>query len=263
MGNAYPPYLRCKRPISVDWALVKRIVPWLSRLGEARGLSAAERAGFSRGLAPRSFFSHRVDVMRMSAAPRSAPSTPHRRPGFTLIEAMAAITIAAIAGSALLLGTSSSIETTDDAMRQTIAYGMAQQLMDEIVGCKYAAIGSTSGTTSGSRQSFDEVADFNGYRSQPPTAPYGIALGTENGQGGSRNATFQASAAYLQYWRQEVDVYYANESNLATKLSTGTTGDNVVQVVEVRIMYNDPKYGAVPLAQIRRVVTYAPPLQVK
>lgn len=175
---------------------------------------------------------------------------------------MAAITIAAIAGSALLLGTSSSIQTTDDAMRQTIAYGMAQQLMDEIVGCKYAPLSSTSATTSGSRQSFDEIADFNGYRSQPPTDPYGIALGTDNGQGGVRNAAFEASTAYLQYWRQEVDVYYANASDLATKLSTSATGDNVVQVVEVRIMYNDPKYGAVQLARIRRVVTYAAPLQV-
>ena len=66
-----------------------------------------------------------------------------KRGGFTLIEALAAIALAAIAGSALLYGTTASIQNTDDTMRRTIAYGMAQQLMDEVVGCRYMELGGS------------------------------------------------------------------------------------------------------------------------
>jgi prepilin-type N-terminal cleavage/methylation domain-containing protein len=48
--------------------------------------------------------------------------------GFTLVEALVSIAISAIAGSVLLLGTTASLQTTDDAMQRTIAYGMRQIL---------------------------------------------------------------------------------------------------------------------------------------
>jgi prepilin-type N-terminal cleavage/methylation domain-containing protein len=190
--------------------------------------------------------------------------------GFTLIEAMAAIAVAAIAGSALLLGVTASIQNTDDAMRRTMAYGMAQQLIDEVVGCRYADLGNGghdvpigptgSEAAGGTRQSFHDCGDFNGYRSQPPKDPYNVALGAEDGQGGVRNPNFQASTAYLQNWRQEVDVYYVGETDLNTALPAGQTSD--YRAIEVRIIYNDPKSGPTQLAKIRRVVTYVAPLPI-
>jgi prepilin-type N-terminal cleavage/methylation domain-containing protein len=194
-----------------------------------------------------------------------------RKPGgFTLIEALAAIAVAAIAGSALLLGTTSSIQTTDDAMRRTIAYGMAQQLMDEVVGNRYMELGASSYDTTikptaseaitGTRQLFDDIGDFNGVRTQPPKDFYGIALGTDNGQGGQRNTNFQASSTFLQNWRQEVDVYYVSDTDFNTQLPAGQTSD--YRAVEVRIVYNDPQSGPKQLAKIRRVVTYVAPLSI-
>lgn len=195
---------------------------------------------------------------------------PHPRHAFTLIEALAAIAIASLAGSMLLLGTTTSIQCTDDTMRRTIAYGMAQQLMDEAAGCRYMDLGgspydttlkpSASEAATGTRQLFDDVGDYNGYRCQPPTDFYGIALGADNGQGGQRNPNFQCSSTFLQNWRQEVDVYYVSDTNLMTPLASGQTSD--YRVVEVRIIYNDPNSGPLELAKIRRVVTYVAPLQV-
>ena len=180
-----------------------------------------------------------------------------------------AISLAAIAGSVLLLGSSASIETTNDAMQRTIAYGMAQQLMDEVMGGRYMDLGgnpyanpigpSASELVGGTRQLFDDIGDFNGYRCQPPTDFYGVALGTDDGQGGQRNAAFRCNTAYLQNWRQEIDVYYVSDTNLTTPLPSGQTSD--YRAVEVRIMYNDPVRGPMQLAQILRIVTYVAPLQ--
>ena len=189
--------------------------------------------------------------------------------GFTLIEALAVISITAIAGSALLLGTTTSLHSTDNAMRQTIAQGMAQQLMDEAVGCRYVALGgdphiaaprpSGAAATSSTREFFDDIGDFNGYRSQPPTGPYGVALGTDNGQGGQRNPAFRCQTNFFPNWRQEIDVYYVEETDLTARLPAGQTSD--YRAVEVRIIYDDPNRGPCELAKIRRVVAYVPPLQ--
>jgi type II secretory pathway pseudopilin PulG len=190
------------------------------------------------------------------------------RGGFTLIEALAAIALTAIAGSVLLLGTSASIQTTNDAMQRTIAQGMAQQLMDEVVGCRYMDLGGnpydnppkpSAAEATGTRRLFDDIGDFNGYRCQPPTDSYGVAMGTDDGQGGQRNAAFQVSTGYLQNWRQEIDVTYVSDTNLTTSLPANQTSD--YRAVEVRIVYNDPKAGPRVLAKIRRVVTYVAPLQ--
>jgi type II secretory pathway pseudopilin PulG len=210
----------------------------------------------------------------MSAArDRTNPTTRSMRRracGFTLVEALAAITVAAIAGSALLLGISSSIQGADDAMRRTIAYGLAQQLMDEVVGNRYMPLGgdahettigpSASKVAAGTRQTFDAIGDFNGYRCKPPKDLYGIALGADNGQGATRYGAFQAGSTFLQNWRQEVDVYYVSDTNLTARLSAGQTSD--YRVVEVRIVYDDSKSAPITLATMRRVVTYLAPLNV-
>ncbi len=53
-----------------------------------------------------------------------------RRAAFPLIEATVAIALTAIAASVLLMGTTTSLGTGQDAQDETIAMGMAQQLMD-------------------------------------------------------------------------------------------------------------------------------------
>ena len=187
---------------------------------------------------------------------------------FTLVEALLAITIAAIGGSVLLLGTTSSIQTTNEAQERTIAEGMAQQLLDEVLGSRYAELGFTAHDVylgasvgeeaTGTRELFDDVDDFNGVRSQPPTDARGIELGRDNGQGAERNPNFRATAGFFDNWRQEIDVYYVSESNLITRLPTGQISD--YRAVVVRIVYVDPQHGQRVLAQRRGVVAYVPPL---
>jgi type II secretory pathway pseudopilin PulG len=204
--------------------------------------------------------------------------------GFTLVEAMAAIALTVLAGSVLMYGSFASIQTTDDAIQQTVAYGLAQQLMDEVMGCRYFELGTTDyyATTLGptatesathTRQSFDDIGDFNGYRgdlngtqTKPPTDFYGKLQGTDDGQGGTtvRNPNFQCSSSFLQNWRQQIDVYYVkvDDTNVndikVTTLPAGQTSD--YRAVEVRIVYNDPTNGSRTLATIRRIVPYLPPL---
>lgn len=183
---------------------------------------------------------------------------------------MVAISLTALAGSALLLGTTSSMYSTQDAVRQTVAYGMAQQLMDEAVGCRYMEAGvdghqyplgpNWSEMIGGTRRYYDDIDDFNGWRNQPPTDLYGVPLGADNGQGGQRNPAFQCRAGYFKNWRQEVDVYYVSDADLTAPLPAGQTSD--YRAVEVRITYNDPVSGPRQLAKLRRIVTYVAPLQV-
>jgi prepilin-type N-terminal cleavage/methylation domain-containing protein len=199
-----------------------------------------------------------------------SPVTPHAQSvrGFTLIEAMVAITIVAIAGSALLLGVESSLNLAQGSLEQTIAAGMAQQLMDEIVGGRYMAVGasayqvpfcpSPSELATGTREFFDDIDDYDGWVSRPPEDMFGIELGADNGQGGRRHACFQAPAAYFDLWEQQVGVKYVNATNLSQSLSSGQTSD--YRAVEVRIVYNDPQRGPRELAKLRRVVAYVPSL---
>ncbi len=189
-----------------------------------------------------------------------------RRDGFTLVEALVAIAIAALAGSAMLLGTSSSLQTTDEALKRTIASGMAQQLMDEVVGQRYCAVGldgrqwplgCNSWEAQGAcRERYDDIDDYSGVRYAPPKDPWGVGLGKDDGAGGTRPAAFQAPKGFIDDWQQEIDVFYVNENDLSTRLPSGQVSD--YRVVEVRIVENDAKRGRRELIKLRRVVAYVP-----
>jgi len=178
--------------------------------------------------------------------------------------------MAAIAGSALLLGISSALQTTDDTLRQTIAQGMAQQLLDEILGCRYMEpganpyapyLGPESGESATNRYTFDDIDDYNGLRCQPPTDPFGVPLGTDDGAGGQRPEAFWCRADFFNNWRAEVNVYYVSEANPVNPLPSGQTSD--YRLVEVRIVYVAATRGPRELVKLRQVVCYVPPLQVQ
>src|SRR5215211_450520 len=111
------------------------------------------------------------------------PATFFRQPrslvrrGFSLIEALIALSITSIAGSVLLLSVQSSLDTTIEAVEQTIADGVAQQTMDEILTKRYVGQGeSPLATTLGAATSellgvgtslFDDADDYHNYINQP------------------------------------------------------------------------------------------------
>lgn len=227
---------------------------------------------FSRKAGTRYVLSVRVkQIMSRPSANilRSERNGRARRTGFTLIEAMVAISLVAIAASALLLSTSASLQNTDDSLRQTITQDMAQQLMDEVVGCRYVAFGAgpyqtvlcpNAAEAAADGRSYDDIDDFNGFRGQPPTDPYGITLGADDGSGGLRDPAFQCRDGFFDNWRQEIDVYYVNQADPTAPLAAGQTSD--YRVVEVRIIYVDPQRGDRELANIKRVVVYVPLLSI-
>jgi type II secretory pathway pseudopilin PulG len=190
----------------------------------------------------------------------------HRR-GFSLIEAIVACTFAALAGCTLMMGTYSSMQTTNDSQNRTVALGMAQQLMDEIVGNSYLSdsgtpyptkIGPSGSVIGTSRKLFTNIGDYNGYTSQPPTDFWGNVLGTDDGQGGVRDPNFQPPSGLFTNWQQKVNVYYVSASNWITALTSGTSD---YMAVEVSIVYINPVTKSTQqLAFLRRVVTYVPAL---
>lgn len=197
---------------------------------------------------------------------RLPTSPPRQRAAFTLLEAVIASTLTALAGSALLLGLTSSLQNTDDILNEVIARGITEQLMDEVVGKRYSAPGAggyqvglgpnTSETSGPGRSRYDDIDDYAGYTSQPATDPYAIALGTENGTGGTRPAAFQISPTYFSRWRETIDVYYVSNTNFSQRLSGSQTSD--YRAVEIHVYYDDPQSGSRELASLRRIVSYLP-----
>ena len=171
------------------------------------------------------------------------------RSGFTLVEAVVSISLAALAGSVLLVGINASVKVTDDGMREMIALGLAQQLMDEAVGKLWGG-----STTSPPRTNFDQIDDFANFQSTPPVDAWGVALGKDDGQGGLRHVSFQATSGLLDRWQQQVLVYPVDASNPSVQLGTGVSSE--CHAVEVRIIYNDPQSGARELARLRRVIAH-------
>lgn len=190
----------------------------------------------------------------------------HSRPGFTLVEAMVALSITLLAGSVMLLSIEGSVQATDSAVEETIAQGMAEQIVDEVMGCIYKA--TTAGpyqwplTPSGweangnGRERFDDTDDFNGFSTVGAEDIWGRPLGQGDDEGGLRHAHFRVRNGFFSKWRQDIEVYYVSDSDTSVRLSAGQTSNyRAVEVVISRELYD----GAIrELARVRRVYAYIP-----
>lgn len=176
-------------------------------------------------------------------------STHTRRRGFTLVEALVAITLMGLAGSALLLGIQSALITSEAVVEQMVAVGLAEQLLDEM-----AAVGFSDDPTplgaGGSREAFDDLGDYDGLADQPPRDRWGIPLGQDDGVGGVRDSVMQASSGFMARWRREVSVQYVASADLTTALGGGQT--SAYRLVEVRV-YCDHQSGSRQVLALRRV----------
>jgi len=72
-----------------------------------------------------------------------ASRSRRRNSGFTLVEAMVCMTLIALAGSALLLAAQTSMDSSDYAFEQNLARGIANQMIDEVMGRRYCAAASS------------------------------------------------------------------------------------------------------------------------
>jgi hypothetical protein len=178
---------------------------------------------------------------------------------------MVAVSITAMAGVAILLGVSSALQSTTSAIEQTVALGMAQQLMDELAGKRFARVptnpydtplGPTGAESAGpGRSQYTHVGDYNGVASMPPVDSWGVALGTDDGQGGQRHSSLQAPT-YFTNWQRSAEVYYVDPANLANRLSGGQTSN--YRAAEVHISIQDRTGVLRPVLTLRRVFAYVP-----
>ena len=188
-----------------------------------------------------------------------------RQPGFSLVEALIALSITSLAGAVLLLSVQSSLDTTIDAVDQTIADGIAQQTLDEILTKRYVGptesptattLGpSTSELLSGGTTYFDDADDYNGYTAIPIKGWYGELFGTGDDSGNLRLASFRVRREFFQNWRVRVNVYYVSPDDHTLQSATPT----YFRAIEVTVEQLKSSGAVVPLATRKRVITYIPP----
>jgi type II secretory pathway pseudopilin PulG len=206
---------------------------------------------------------------RVKTRRHSAFCTLHsafRRRAFTLVEALIAISIMALAGSVLLLAAHSSLRTTDEALQRTVAEGLADQLLDEIVTKRYMEAGETpddpslgteSNESGAGRSQFDDTDDYHQFAALPAQGRYGEELGTGDDAGGVRHPNFKVREGYFDNYRQRVRLYYVDPADPSQPLPDGQI--SYYRCVEVAIDYVDPDGSEQELAVRRRVYAYVPP----
>src|SRR5688500_4378313 len=127
---------------------------------------------------------------------------------FSLIEALISLSITSLAGAVLLLSVQSSLDTTVEAVERTIADGIAQQTLDEVLTKRYVGQGdspllATLGAAAhellgGGTSLFDDTDDYAGYVAQPLKGLYGELLGSGDDSGNSRLANFRVRSDFFQ-----------------------------------------------------------------
>ena len=186
-------------------------------------------------------------------------------PGFTLLEALLSIVIAAIAAMTLMHGLTSSMQTTEYGTEQAIAQGIADQMADEIMGRLYVGAGQSpyivtlgpeAAETTTDRADFDDADDFDSLGSKPPTSPLNIVLGEDDGAGALRHSNFRLTPPNFADWRTAVEVYYVSDSDPRVRLSPGTTSN--LKAIEVRVLRDVGGGAERELANVRRIIGYIP-----
>jgi prepilin-type N-terminal cleavage/methylation domain-containing protein len=190
-----------------------------------------------------------------------------QRRGFSLVESLVAISVLGLAASVLLLAAQGSLQTSEDAVDRTIAAGVAQQIMDEILNKHFMIPGGdplNGGFTPSSyelagngRERYNDTDDFDNFSAKPAEGIWGEALGTGNDAGGQRHANFKVPTGFFTNWRQRVDVYFVSASDPSQKL---TSGSSYFRCIEVNIERVERDGSVQPLAKLKRVIGWlAPP----
>ena len=193
-------------------------------------------------------------------------TSPQRRRAFSLVEVLVSLTIIGLAGAALLLATESTTQAGNDAVSATIARGIADQVLDDLLGRRYVAAGEAEtvlplGTELGEASTppktilFDDTDDFDRLELSPPVDPWGIGIGQGNGAGGLRPEDFRVSSSHFANWKVSVVIRYVNESNPAVDLTGSATSGMRSATVTVTRTINGVTD---ELARIRRVFAYVP-----
>ncbi len=181
------------------------------------------------------------------------------RAGFSMFESIVAVSVAAVAGAALLSSLSAAVRSSSDAALTAQAYGLAEQLMDEIASVRFPPESNTPpiGIT---RENFDDIDDYAGWSASPPTSRLGSTIGTEGATVGetyyTRDPALQPDSSALSTFTHEVVVERIQPD--------GGTGWSVVpdhtnhRRVTVLVKHIDGQLNVRTLASITRIFSYVP-----
>lgn len=181
------------------------------------------------------------------------------RGGFSMVEAVIAVSITTLAGGALLASLGGAVRSSTDAMQAGVARGLAEQLIDEIAGTRFPA--ATNSTPSGAgRSGFDDVDDFASWSASPPVDRQGSSLGADglddSGLPAARPTGLQPDLSFISRFTRAVVVERVEPD-------TGS-GWNVVSQhtnfrrVTVGVTYTDAQSHTRTLAELTRIFSYVP-----
>lgn len=191
--------------------------------------------------------------------PRYRHNDRPRAAGFSLAEALIAISIVGLASASLLMSTQVAFDSTTATEDKLIADGLMAFLSSEISGQPYhdkaetafdPNLGPETGETT--RADFDDIDDFNGFTMFPITDEWNIQIGTDDGSGSQRLSQLNAD---LSAWRATFAVTYADYANPANDLAPGnTSGMRAVTIAIDRLVGGS----WVNISTRRQIFTYVP-----
>jgi len=182
-----------------------------------------------------------------------------RRRGFTMIEALMAVTFISVTGAALLTSISASVRSSTQAARTTLAEGLANQLMEEIAATGYPN-GMLIADSSTDRSLYNDIDDFVSWSASPPETRTGTPIGTEGyWSGGSeipRPAQMRPDDRLMSRLTRSVVVERV-EPDAGTQWNVVPQHTGYRRVT-VRVHYTDPNGVMIPLAEVTRIFSNVP-----
>ena len=179
-----------------------------------------------------------------------------RRCGITLVEALAASTIAAVAGAALLTSIGNAIGTSSELTRISVAQGLAEQLMDEMESVRFPTQNAPANNRP--RRNFETLDDYDGWSCSPPVDRQGYPLGTE----GNTFWFFYVPRRPMMQPNPDFMARFTRSVEVERVLPDATSGWRVVtqhtnfRRCTVTVTYTDAQARTTPLAQISRVFSH-------
>lgn len=168
--------------------------------------------------------------------------------------------IISTAGAAVLTSVASTVGTSDNLVRDMIARGLAEQLMDEIESARFPA--ATNVATSGvARSGFDDIDDYDGWSASPPVTKGGTALGTD-GQDFSgynfRLYQMRPDPRVLAAYRRSVIVERVESTGISSNPWSVVTTHTDYRRVTVTVSRTGANGATTELTEVTRILSYVP-----
>lgn len=188
--------------------------------------------------------------------------------GFSLVEAVVAMSIVAISSSVLLLGVEATLDSVEQQEEITIADGMARQILDEIQGQSWVdpSLRSNPYQTSLSaspaelagpgRSLYDDTDDYNNYTASPPVHINGKTLCASDTSGDTLPDAFRPRTDLLNYWKRTVEVAYLSETDHSVQMQDYQPTNYRVLICRIYRKNLDGTWREV--VERQRVISYIP-----